>query len=43
MGGKRKESSMEEKIKAVLEEIRPALQGHGGDAEFVSLDGKNVT
>lgn len=33
---------MEEQIKAVLEEIRPAIQGHGGDVEFVSLDGKNV-
>jgi Fe-S cluster biogenesis protein NfuA len=33
---------MEEKIKEALEEIRPALQAHGGDAEFVSLDGKTV-
>ena len=33
---------MEEQIKAVLEGIRPAIQGHGGDVEFVSLDGKNV-
>ena len=31
---------MEEQIKAVLEEIRPAIQGHGGDVEFVSLEGK---
>ena len=34
---------MEEKIKAVLEGIRPDLQGDGGDVEFVSLVDKTVT
>ncbi|MFC1693922.1 NifU family protein [Candidatus Latescibacterota bacterium] len=33
---------MEEKIKAVLEEIRPSLQADGGDVEYVSLDGDIV-
>ncbi len=31
---------MEEKIKAAIDDIRPYLQGHGGDVEFVSfIDG----
>lgn len=31
---------MDEKIKEAIEEIRPYLQGHGGDVEFVSfIDG----
>ncbi|MBQ7250996.1 MAG: NifU family protein [Kiritimatiellae bacterium] len=34
---------MEEKIKAFIDEIRPAIQGHGGDVEFISLDGDTVT
>lgn len=29
---------MEEKVKAALEKIRPALQRDGGDVEFVSLE-----
>lgn len=29
---------MEDKIKAVLDEIRPHLQMDGGDVEFVSFD-----
>jgi len=33
---------MEEEIKKALNEIRPALQAHGGDVEFVSLDGDIV-
>lgn len=33
---------MEEKIKALIEEIRPGIQGHGGDVEFVGLEGKTV-
>ena len=28
---------MDEKIKEAIEEIRPYLQGHGGDVEFVSF------
>lgn len=29
---------MEKEVKAVLDEIRPALQRDGGDLEFVSVD-----
>ena len=29
---------MLEKIKSVLEGVRPGLQSHGGDLEFVSFD-----
>jgi Fe-S cluster biogenesis protein NfuA len=32
----------EAKVKEVIEEIRPALQGHGGDIEFVSLEEDNM-
>ncbi len=32
----------EEKIKAILEEIRPYLQRDGGDCEFVSYENKVV-
>ena len=34
--------SDEEKIKAILEEIRPYLQRDGGDCEFVSYEDKIV-
>lgn len=33
---------MEDKVKALIEEVRPMIQGHGGDVEFVSLDGNTV-
>ena len=33
----------EEKIKAILEEIRPYLQRDGGDCEFVSYENKVVS
>ncbi len=33
---------MEEKVKAVIEEIRPALQADGGDIEFIGLEGSIV-
>lgn len=29
---------MEEQVKKALEEIRPSLQSHGGDVEFVGLE-----
>src|SRR5436190_20881634 len=32
----------EEKIRAIIEEIRPYLQRDGGDCEFVSYEGKVV-
>jgi Fe-S cluster biogenesis protein NfuA len=35
--------AMEEKIKAVLETIRPALQADGGDVEFIDFDQGIVT
>lgn len=31
---------MENKIKKVLEKVRPSLQADGGDVEFVSFDEK---
>ncbi len=34
---------MEEKVKEVLELIRPSLMNDGGDVEFVSLDGNKVS
>lgn len=34
---------MEDKVKKALEDIRPSLQNDGGDIEFVSLVGSNVT
>jgi Fe-S cluster biogenesis protein NfuA len=34
---------MEEKVKKAIEEIRPSLQNDGGDIEFISLVGTDVT
>ena len=36
------EPSFEEKVKDVIEEIRPNLQSHGGDIEFVSTKADNI-
>lgn len=33
---------MEEQVKAFVEKVRPAIQSHGGDVEFVSMDGETV-
>jgi Fe-S cluster biogenesis protein NfuA len=33
---------MEEKVKAVIEQLRPYLQADGGDVEFVEMAGKVV-
>jgi Fe-S cluster biogenesis protein NfuA len=33
---------MEEKVKAVIEKIRPALQMDGGDIELVAVEGNVV-
>jgi len=38
----RKEMNMEEKVKEVLESIRPSLQADGGDVEFVSVNDGGV-
>jgi len=32
----------EQQVKELLEEIRPRLQGDGGDVEFVEMDGNVV-
>jgi Fe-S cluster biogenesis protein NfuA len=36
------EKTFEEKVQEVIESIRPALQGHGGDVEFVGIDDDNT-
>lgn len=33
---------LEEKVKALINEIRPMLQADGGDIEFVEMDGNAV-
>lgn len=35
--------TLEEQVKAKLDELRPMLQQDGGDLEFVKMDGKVVT
>jgi Fe-S cluster biogenesis protein NfuA len=32
------EESFEKKVSEVIEAVRPALQGHGGDVELVGVD-----
>jgi Fe-S cluster biogenesis protein NfuA len=32
------EESFEQKVSGVIEMVRPALQGHGGDVELVGVD-----
>lgn len=32
------EKSFEDKVKDVIESVRPALQGHGGDVEYIGVD-----
>ena len=34
--------TLEERVKASLENLRPSLQSHGGDVEFVSLSDDGV-
>jgi Fe-S cluster biogenesis protein NfuA len=34
--------SVQEQVKKVVEEIRPALQDHGGDIELVGVDPDNT-
>lgn len=36
------ERTFEEKVRQVIEGIRPALQGHGGDIELVGTDEDNT-
>ena len=35
--------TLEEQVKAMLDELRPMLQQDGGDLEFVKMEGKVVT
>ena len=35
------EKNFEEKVKDVIEAVRPALQDHGGDVELVATDDDN--
>jgi len=36
------EKTFEEKVKEVIESVRPALQGHGGDVELVGTGDDNT-
>ena len=36
------EKTFEEKVKETIENIRPSLQAHGGDVEFVAMDDDNT-
>jgi Fe-S cluster biogenesis protein NfuA len=36
------QGSMEERAREVIEELRPAIQAHGGDIEFVGIDDGKV-
>lgn len=35
-------NSIEAQVQAAIDEIRPALQGHGGDIELVGIDDDNT-
>ncbi len=37
------EESFEQKVNEVIEMVRPALQGHGGDVELVGVDDEDKT
>ena len=37
------EQSFEEKVKSVIDAIRPSLQDHGGDIELVGTDDNTVS
>ena len=41
-GDSNAEKTFEEKVKDTIETIRPNLQSHGGDIEFVSVDEDNA-
>ncbi len=40
---KKDKKNMKEKIKKQLEKIRPLLQSHGGDVDFIDFDKKTGT
>ena len=39
---RRPQADFEERVKQVIEALRPALQGHGGDVELVGTDEDNT-
>ena len=39
---RRPQADFEEKVKQVIEAVRPALQDHGGDVELVGTDADNT-
>ncbi len=41
-GEAKTEDNFEEKVKQVIEAVRPALQDHGGDVELVGTDADNT-
>ena len=41
-GETKTENTFEEKVKQVIESVRPALQDHGGDIELVGTDDDNT-
>jgi Fe-S cluster biogenesis protein NfuA len=41
-GGAETEKSFVDKVGEVIEMVRPALQGHGGDVELVGVDEDNT-
>ena len=41
-GSTETEKTFEEKVREVIESVRPALQGHGGDIELVGTDDDNT-
>jgi Fe-S cluster biogenesis protein NfuA len=40
--GAEAKTTFEDKVKEVIESVRPALQGHGGDIELVGTDDDNT-
>jgi Fe-S cluster biogenesis protein NfuA len=38
----KKQDTFETKVKAIIEAIRPNLQSHGGDVEFVSTENGKI-
>jgi len=41
-GSANADNSFEDKVKEVIESVRPALQDHGGDIELVGTDDDNT-
>ncbi|MBN2137212.1 MAG: NifU family protein [Sedimentisphaerales bacterium] len=39
---KNADQTIQDKVKETLDSIRPSLQAHGGDVEFVGLDDDNT-